>query len=189
MRVSCDEMPLSVVWRLTPLAEICDDVRDECQKYGTILELKVPRPSGGSKQSAGVGKIYVKFDSPESATKALKALAGRKFADRTVVTTYFPEVSLMGRMCIFWDVANEVVIGKLRGRRVVDIPSPQTASRRAFENPVAGTLEGFLYGCVNATHASATVLVTYLYGSKTDSKSDGACHSLKPPKKEKLEKA
>lgn len=73
--------------------EICDDVRDECSKYGTILELKVPRPSGGSKQSAGVGKIYVKFDTPESATKALKALAGRKFADRTVVTTYFPEVS------------------------------------------------------------------------------------------------
>lgn len=74
-------------------AEICDDVRDECSKYGMILELKVPRPSGGSKQSAGVGKIYVKFDGPESATKALKALAGRKFADRTVVTTYFPEVS------------------------------------------------------------------------------------------------
>lgn len=71
--------------------EICEDVRDECQKYGQISELKVPRPIGGSRQSAGVGKIYVKFDSPESATKAFKALAGRKFADRTVVATYFPE--------------------------------------------------------------------------------------------------
>ena len=39
-----------------------------------------------------MGKIYVKFDTPESARKALQALAGRKFADRTVVTTYFPEV-------------------------------------------------------------------------------------------------
>lgn len=72
--------------------EICEDVRDECSKFGTIVDLKVPRPSGGSKQSAGVGKIFVKFDSSESATKALKALAGRKFADRTVVSTYFPEV-------------------------------------------------------------------------------------------------
>ncbi|ROV97932.1 hypothetical protein VSDG_04932 [Cytospora chrysosperma] len=71
--------------------EICEDVRDECQKYGQISELKVPRPIGGSRQSAGVGKIYVKFDSPESATKAFRALAGRKFADRTVVATYFPE--------------------------------------------------------------------------------------------------
>lgn len=77
---------------LTPyLTEICDDVREECSKYGQIVEIKVPRPVGGSRQSAGVGKIYVKYDTPESATKALKALAGRKFADRTVVTTYFPE--------------------------------------------------------------------------------------------------
>lgn len=53
----------------------------------------MPRPSGGSRQSPGVGKIYVKFDTVESATNALKALAGRKFSDRTVVTTYFSEVS------------------------------------------------------------------------------------------------
>lgn len=57
------------------------------------MDLKVPRPTGGSRQSAGVGKIFVKFESSESATNALKALAGRKFADRTVVATYFPEVS------------------------------------------------------------------------------------------------
>ncbi|PGH09330.1 splicing factor U2AF 65 kDa subunit [Blastomyces parvus] len=71
--------------------EICDDVREECSKYGEIVELKVPRPTGNNKQAAGVGKIYVKFDNSESATKALKALAGRKFQDRTVVTTYFSE--------------------------------------------------------------------------------------------------
>lgn len=74
--------------------EICEDVQDECVKFGKVVELKVPRPSGGSRQSAGVGKIYVKYDSEESATKALTALAGRKFADRTVVATYFPEVCI-----------------------------------------------------------------------------------------------
>lgn len=47
----------------------------------------------GSRQSAGVGKIFIKYDTPASAQKALAALAGRKFADRTVVTTYFSEVS------------------------------------------------------------------------------------------------
>lgn len=80
-------------------SEICDDVREECQKYGQVLDLKIPRPSGGSRQSAGVGKIFVKFDSVESTTKALKALAGRKFSDRTVVTTYFPEVSCTSVVC------------------------------------------------------------------------------------------
>jgi splicing factor U2AF 65 kDa subunit len=73
--------------------EIVEDVQDECGKYGQILDLKIPRPTGGSRQSAGVGKIFVKFDNIESANRALKALAGRKFSDRTVVTTYFSEVS------------------------------------------------------------------------------------------------
>lgn len=76
---------------LTPFTEIKEDVSEECSKYGTIVELKIPRPVGGSRQSAGVGKIFVKYDTPESCQKALKALAGRKFADRTVVTTFFPE--------------------------------------------------------------------------------------------------
>ena len=73
--------------------EICEDIQEECSKYGEILEMKIPRPSGGSRQSAGVGKIYLKYDTNESAKKALQNLAGRKFADRTVVTTYFSEVS------------------------------------------------------------------------------------------------
>ncbi|KAI9735677.1 MAG: hypothetical protein M1834_001693 [Cirrosporium novae-zelandiae] len=64
---------------------------DECSKFGKVLDMKIPRPTGGSRQSSGVGKIFIKFDSPESAGKALRALAGRKFADRTVVTTYFSE--------------------------------------------------------------------------------------------------
>ena len=48
----------------------------------------------GSRQSAGVGKIFIKYEDAASAKKALQALAGRKFADRTVVTTYFDEVCI-----------------------------------------------------------------------------------------------
>ncbi|TQN72454.1 Splicing factor U2AF 50 kDa subunit [Colletotrichum shisoi] len=71
--------------------EIKEDVQEECSKFGNVLDIKIPRPVGGSRQSAGVGKIFVRFETTESAKKALQALAGRKFADRTVVTTYFPE--------------------------------------------------------------------------------------------------
>ncbi|RMZ82058.1 hypothetical protein DV737_g2165, partial [Chaetothyriales sp. CBS 132003] len=73
--------------------EICEDVQEECSKYGTILEMKIPRPSGGSRQSAGVGKIYLKYETSEDAKKALDSLAGRQFANRTVVVTYFDEAS------------------------------------------------------------------------------------------------
>ena len=51
----------------------------------------MPRPTGGSRQSNGVGKIYLKYEQPADARKALAALAGRKFADRTVVGTFFGE--------------------------------------------------------------------------------------------------
>lgn len=71
--------------------EILEDVKEECQKYGKLLETKMPRASGGRAQSNGVGKIYVKYEEPASAQKALAALAGRKFADRTVVVTFFGE--------------------------------------------------------------------------------------------------
>lgn len=71
--------------------EILEDVKEECTKYGAILDVKMPRPTGGSRQSNGIGKIYIKYDDPGSAQKALAALAGRKFADRTVVATFFGE--------------------------------------------------------------------------------------------------
>jgi splicing factor U2AF subunit len=71
--------------------EIFEDVKEECAKYGPILDVKMPRPTGGSRQNNGIGKIYIKYEKPESAKKALAALAGRKFADRTVVVTVFGE--------------------------------------------------------------------------------------------------
>ena len=72
------------------VTEILDDVKEECAKYGKVLDTKMPRPTGG-RQGAGIGKIYVKYEEPASAQKALAALAGRKFADRTVVVTFFGE--------------------------------------------------------------------------------------------------
>jgi hypothetical protein len=39
--------------------EICEDIKEECQKFGKLIDLKVPRPSGGSRQTAGVGKVFI----------------------------------------------------------------------------------------------------------------------------------
>jgi splicing factor U2AF subunit len=40
-----------------PKIEICEDIKEECQKFGKLIDVKVPRPSGGSRQTAGVGKV------------------------------------------------------------------------------------------------------------------------------------
>ncbi|CAG8513944.1 12166_t:CDS:2 [Dentiscutata heterogama] len=69
--------------------DIVDDVREECSKFGRVLDMKIPRPGSGS--ISGVGKIFVRFESIEAAGAALRALAGRKFAERTVLTSYIDE--------------------------------------------------------------------------------------------------
>lgn len=102
-------------------------MKEECGKFGAILEMKIPRPVGGSRQSAGVGKIFVKYDTTEATTTALRALAGRKFADRTVVATFFPEVKLSpisphDHMIGIRQVEyTNMIQGKLRCRGVVNM--------------------------------------------------------------------
>ena len=106
MKVGSSSQPRSTS-KLTR-SEICEDVKEECDKYGEVLEMKIPRPSGGSRQSNGVGKIFIKYDTSESARKALQALAGRKFADRTVVTTYFSEVQSFASKCEIYETLTVV---------------------------------------------------------------------------------
>ncbi|KAF9107582.1 U2 small nuclear RNA auxiliary factor 2 [Mortierella sp. GBA35] len=68
--------------------DIVEDIRDECSKFGHVLEVKIPRPVVGH-VVPGVGKIFVKYSSAEETTVALGALSGRKFADRTVLTSFY----------------------------------------------------------------------------------------------------
>ncbi|KAF2750590.1 hypothetical protein M011DRAFT_455621 [Sporormia fimetaria CBS 119925] len=70
--------------------DIKEEVEEECRKYGKILEVKIPRPTG-ARVNPGVGKIYIKYEDSASAQKALAALAGRIFDHRTVVATHFSE--------------------------------------------------------------------------------------------------
>ncbi|KAK9463653.1 uncharacterized protein V1516DRAFT_49377 [Lipomyces oligophaga] len=71
--------------------DIKEDVMEECVKFGQVIDLKIPRPTFSNKDPPGVGRIFVRFADEKACTAALESLAGRKFADRTVVTTYFSE--------------------------------------------------------------------------------------------------
>lgn len=72
--------------------EIFDDIREECSKYGRIRSLQIPRPNR-EYQVPGVGKIFIEYASSQESRSASEALAGRKFANRVVVTSYYdPEL-------------------------------------------------------------------------------------------------
>jgi splicing factor U2AF 65 kDa subunit len=85
--------------------DLLEDVKEECGNYGPIEDLRVPRPVRKDKnkwgasegisaqdaakidEAAGVGRVYVKYVNAEGAKNALKALAGRSFAGRSIIAT------------------------------------------------------------------------------------------------------
>uniref|UniRef100_T1INQ3 Splicing factor U2AF subunit n=1 Tax=Strigamia maritima TaxID=126957 RepID=T1INQ3_STRMM len=71
--------------------DILEDIREECNKYGVVRSLEIPRPIDGI-DVPGLGKVFVEFNSVLDCQKAQQNLSGRKFANRVVVTAaYDPE--------------------------------------------------------------------------------------------------
>jgi len=68
--------------------EIMEDVKEECNKYGQVKSIEIPRPIQDV-DVPGVEKIFVEFYSINDCQKAQQALTGRKFANRVVVTSFY----------------------------------------------------------------------------------------------------
>ncbi|TRM65301.1 hypothetical protein BD626DRAFT_488319 [Schizophyllum amplum] len=92
--------------------DLLEDIKEECAKFGPVEDLRVPRPMKKEKkwapgdvgrdaaveaqrtdEAAGVGRVYVKFVEPRDASAALKSLAGRSFAGRSIIATLLTEES------------------------------------------------------------------------------------------------
>lgn len=67
---------------------ILEDVTEECNKYGKVVSIEIPRPIEGV-DVPGCGKVFVEFASVSDCIKAQQNLTGRKFANRVVVTSYY----------------------------------------------------------------------------------------------------
>ncbi|GAA5972109.1 hypothetical protein JCM11641_002498 [Rhodosporidiobolus odoratus] len=66
--------------------ELAEDVKDECQnQYGTVLDIFVKKESQG--------EIYIRFESVDSAVKALQGLNGRWFGGRQIQAVHLGDVS------------------------------------------------------------------------------------------------
>jgi splicing factor U2AF subunit len=72
--------------------DIVEDVKSECSRYGNIIDLYIPRPSSDQSVTVkGLGRIFIEYETTDQAATAAKALTGRKFSDRIVMTAYYPE--------------------------------------------------------------------------------------------------
>lgn len=97
----------------TEYGEIFEDIKEECGGFGAVEDLRIPRPVKKDKsrwapgedgrqaqmdaqrmdEAAGVGRVYVKFTEPRAAAMALKSLAGRSFAGRSIIATLLNDES------------------------------------------------------------------------------------------------
>jgi splicing factor U2AF subunit len=67
-------------------ADIVEDTRDECGKFGQVLNVQIPREG-----APGTGFVFVGFADTAQAAAAAAALSGRTFDGRRVEATYYDE--------------------------------------------------------------------------------------------------
>ncbi|CAA3018353.1 splicing factor U2af large subunit B [Olea europaea subsp. europaea] len=71
--------------------DILEDMRTECGKFGTLVNIVIPRPNPNGEPTPGVGKVFLEYADIESATKARQGLNGRKFGGNQVEAVFYPE--------------------------------------------------------------------------------------------------
>jgi hypothetical protein len=78
--------------------ELIEDVREECNRFGQVLDVVVPRGNIAGLGFDVLGKIYVHLSSVDGAASVLKAVAGRKFNGLTVEACYLSEEAFLAKV-------------------------------------------------------------------------------------------
>ncbi|XP_018609367.1 serine/threonine-protein kinase Kist [Scleropages formosus] len=64
--------------------DIVEDMKAECQKYGAVVSLLIP------KENPGKGQVFVEYASAGDSKEAQRLLTGRTFDGKFVVATFYP---------------------------------------------------------------------------------------------------
>lgn len=71
--------------------DILEDMRQEGGKFGSLVNVVIPRPHPNGEPSPGLGKVFLEYADVESAAKARAGMHGRKFDGNQVVGVFYPE--------------------------------------------------------------------------------------------------
>lgn len=69
--------------------------QDECNKYGAVLKLTIPRPTPEHPNPMGLGLVIIEYSDINAALKAKQAMHGRKFGGHVVEGTFLQEHDYM----------------------------------------------------------------------------------------------
>ncbi|XP_012689617.2 serine/threonine-protein kinase Kist [Clupea harengus] len=64
--------------------DIVEDMKEECQKYGSVVSLLIP------KENPGKGQVFVEYANAGDSKEAQRLLTGRTFDGKFVVATFYP---------------------------------------------------------------------------------------------------
>ncbi|XP_058081291.1 splicing factor U2af large subunit B isoform X5 [Magnolia sinica] len=71
--------------------DIMEDMRGEGGRFGTLVNIVIPRPNPNGEPAPGVGKVFLEYADTDGAAKARAGLNGRKFGGNHVVAVFYPE--------------------------------------------------------------------------------------------------
>ncbi|CAL8236334.1 unnamed protein product [Boreogadus saida] len=67
--------------------DILEDMKEECQKYGSVVSVLIP------KENPGKGQVFVEYTNSTESKEAQRMLTGRTFDCKFVVATFYPRSS------------------------------------------------------------------------------------------------
>ncbi|KAF7203813.1 U2AF homology motif (UHM) kinase 1 [Nothobranchius furzeri] len=64
--------------------DVLEDMKEECQKYGSVVSLLIP------KENPGKGQVFVEYANSSDSKEAQRLLTGRTFDGKFVMATFYP---------------------------------------------------------------------------------------------------
>lgn len=74
---------------------LMEEVKEECEKFGTLVSMKIPRAQDGYAPTA-LKKIFLEYATVEEGINAERELAGRQFGPAVVTVSHFNEADYAG---------------------------------------------------------------------------------------------
>ncbi|KAF9590542.1 hypothetical protein IFM89_035860 [Coptis chinensis] len=71
--------------------DILEDMREEGGKFGSLVNVVIPRPNANEEFSPGIGKVFLEYSDCVGSARAKVALHGRKFGNNEVIAVFYPE--------------------------------------------------------------------------------------------------
>ena len=77
--------------------EVAEDIKTECEKYGKVLDIFMPRKDVEDNATPGMGNAYVMFENVEQSKLARKFLSLKRFNNKLIYIQYIPEDNFINK--------------------------------------------------------------------------------------------